>query len=544
LKVYIANRILYILFYFKWKSFWKHAKEIEQIQRKQLQKLITGNRHTLFGITHNFGQITNTTSFQKQVPISDYDDYILYINKITSGQKEILSCDPIKNFSVSSGTASASKLIPNTKTLIKEFDNCLSVWMFDLYHRFPDLLNGRAFWIITPSTKTAQEKPETAFGNDSDYFSWAKKWLVNNIFAIPNDVALYCEGENYYFVLAIFLLSDKNIRLFSLWNPSLLIILFEKILFYKENILISIETGCLLIPEDIDPNKLNKLKPHIIKNKKRAGELRTIFSSNNESVMWSSIWPHLSVISVWDSAWAEKPAMQLKKLFPNVYLQGKGLLATEACVTFPAFNNNTTHQYLPAYTSHFFEFENTTTSEIKFLHQLKPNETYEVIVTTGGGFYRYRLYDLVTCTGFYKNLPLLRFDGKSNLISDLRGEKLNEKHVSQVIQNSLKELSIESPFYFLAPEISENDMHYGLFLETGAINEEELRNKIEAGLCENFHYKHCRMLNQLSTIKIYCLKEEDINKFYATIQQEKTLSTLKQPALRKEIFWKNVFFTQ
>ena len=43
------------------------------------------------------------------------------------------------------------------------------------------------------------------------------------------------------------------------------------------------------------------------------------------------------------------------------------------------------------------------------MDELEIGEDYEVIVTNLSGFYRYRLQDVVRVTGYYNELPLLRF---------------------------------------------------------------------------------------------------------------------------------------
>ena len=52
-----------------------------------------------------------------------------------------------------------------------------------------------------------------------------------------------------------------------------------------------------------------------------------------------------------------------------------------------------------------------------------------MILTTSGGLYRYRLKDIVRVTGFAGSVPLIKFMGKQDKVSDLFGEKLNERFV-------------------------------------------------------------------------------------------------------------------
>jgi hypothetical protein len=542
IKTKIANRILFRLFRSAWRRYWLSAGLQQETQSGYLHQLIKNNANTRFGIRYNFSKIKSVADFQMQVPISDYEQYIEHIEEIKNGEQSVLTFDRVRKFSVSSGTASASKLIPNTKTLMHEFDNCISVWLYDLYKHIPGLLNGKAFWIISPSTQPAisESQIKNGFDNDSEYFSPVKQWLIRNIFAVPDEVAQFCQGENYYFVLGVFLVSEKNLRLISVWNPSVMIILLEKIFLYQNEIFNSLETGRLNLPEPMEAAHIRILEKKLLRNLNRVNELKAIFGGKPISgALWLQVWPELALISAWDSAWAGSSAKQLMELFPGIAFQGKGLLATEACVTFPVYDENMNNRYFPALTSHFFEFEHLETKEIKRLHELEINCRYEVIVTTGGGFYRYRLNDTVKCYEYANGLPLLSFEGKNNLVSDIAGEKLHENHVQQVLQDIFNELKIESTFHFLAPEIAGKPPFYTLFIKTNSkFNQEELQKCLDAGLNKNFHYRHCRVIDQLGEPQVFSMNDNLIDKFYTTIQKGNKLGSFKQISLRKEIFWR------
>jgi len=60
---------------------------------------------------------------------------------------------------------------------------------------------------------------------------------------------------------------------------------------------------------------------------------------------------------------------------------------------------------------------------------------YEVIVTNGGGLWRYRLGDSVECTGHLVATPTLRYLGRAGQVSDLRGEKLCEPFVAEALRS-------------------------------------------------------------------------------------------------------------
>ena len=90
-----------------------YAKNAEQIQRKQLNNLITQAISTEFGKDKQFNKINSAEEFAKRLPIFTYETIQPYIEKMVKGEKDILWKGRVKYFAQSSGTTDAkSKYIP------------------------------------------------------------------------------------------------------------------------------------------------------------------------------------------------------------------------------------------------------------------------------------------------------------------------------------------------------------------------------------------------------------------------------------------------
>ena len=149
-----------------------------------------------------------------------------------------------------------------------------------------------------------------------------------------------------------------------------------------------------------------------------------------------------------------------------------------------------------AVTSHFLEFESLDDGEMRGVHELREGETYAPLLTTRGGLARYRLSDQVRCAGFYARAPLLRFEGRLDRGSDLRGEKLNATFVEAALRQALGEHPAR--FALLAPELTEPPA-YRLFVE-GCGEPQQLAADLELRLCEAMHYRYARELGQLGPV--------------------------------------------
>jgi hypothetical protein len=208
------------------------------------------------------------------------------------------------------------------------------------------------------------------------------------------------------------------------------------------------------------------------------------------------------LISCWADAAAAHYLRELREFFPAVEIQPKGLLATESFVSFPLLGRVAS---VLALRSHFFEFQEANGEACLGAHEVELGQRYRVIVTTGGGLYRYQLGDEIEVAGFEDACPLIRFLGKSNCISDLVGEKLAEPHVRTVLERLFVAHGLSPRFALLAP-VAEPPAHYRLFLQGVGLGEcSGLQTGLEAGLEENPHYRYAVQLKQLGPVEIEVL---------------------------------------
>ena len=290
--------------------------------------------------------------------------------------------------------------------------------------------------------------------------------------------------------------------LISVWSPTFLTQLFRLLWANRESLLNdlaanSTSAGNFLSPVD------------------RSDELRQVFSGTVDvSQCIKVIWPQLAFVSCWADGPSLAHANNLRQYLPGIEIQPKGLLATEAFVSMPLVSCAAPAL---AIRSHFFEFlpmrtaADISTTRPLFAHELVAGDYYHVIVTTGGGLYRYQLHDTVEVVGFKGEVPLLRFVGKTDDVSDVVGEKLAAAQVEAVLQTAFRELQLRPTFAQLRVDesfppryvlqISESEL-----LENSAL-QTRLRNAVEAGLHANSGYKYARAVGQLQPLAIELLNQ-------------------------------------
>jgi len=84
-------------------------------QKKIFELLVKSAKNTQFGKDHGFSKINSYSDFKKKVPIRNYEGISDYIEKIKSGEKDVLWPNTPIYFCKTSGTTSGVKYIPISK---------------------------------------------------------------------------------------------------------------------------------------------------------------------------------------------------------------------------------------------------------------------------------------------------------------------------------------------------------------------------------------------------------------------------------------------
>lgn len=89
---------------------WDRAlRNLEDVQTKQLRRILDHSKNTTFGRRHGFGDIRTWEQYAARVPIGDYDSHAPAFEAMRTGETGILVPEKIKYFGNSSGSSSKGK---------------------------------------------------------------------------------------------------------------------------------------------------------------------------------------------------------------------------------------------------------------------------------------------------------------------------------------------------------------------------------------------------------------------------------------------------
>ncbi|GGH22875.1 GH3 auxin-responsive promoter family protein [Sphingobacterium alkalisoli] len=145
--------------------FMKHPHDV---QEEWFQSLISTAEATEWGKKYDYKSILTPEEFRQRVPIQDYDDIKVYVDRMIKGEQNILWPSDIKWFAKSSGTTSdRSKFIPVSMEALEECHYQGGKDMLSIYcHNRPEnkLFTGKTV-VIGGSSQISNFSPDSYSGD-------------------------------------------------------------------------------------------------------------------------------------------------------------------------------------------------------------------------------------------------------------------------------------------------------------------------------------------------------------------------------------------
>ncbi len=334
--------------------------------------------------------------------------------------QDLSLCGEVTMTETTSGSSGPAKEVPYNRALLAAFSRAFVLQAHDLVRHVP-FETGRTWMLVTPPASGSTT-------DDRHYLSGWVRWLAWPYLLAPSGSAVDWQER-----VVLALLRARNLEVMSAWSPSLVHVLLDVV--------------------------------------------ESLGVSPREA------WPALKVVSVWADGTAQLEAERLEERL-GVWVQGKGLLATECPMTVPMVGVD---GGVPLVEDTLIELLGDD-GVLRGLHEVSQGE-HELVVSTVGGLRRYRIGDRVQVVGRRGATPTLRLVGRAG-VSDLAGEKLAEPWAEAV----LARFGVRG---VLAPRA--DGRGYELWAE---LVTDGLALALDAALCEAHHYGLARALGQLEQVRV------------------------------------------
>jgi len=478
-------------------------------QRQTLSRILELNAESYFSRRRGLNGSTSVYDFRRRMQISDFETIRDEIEELKRGNHQALlgNRNRLLMFALSSGTTSQAKYIPITTKFLSDYRRGWQVWGIHAMdsHRslhFSDIVQ------LSSNHDQFRTSGGTPCGNISGLVGAMQNRAVRTMYAVPNAVSRISDSCSKGYAALRCAMGNAHVGLVMTANPSTLIQLSKAAHLHQNELIRDIHNGTLSSNFEIAPQIRQQLRWGIgSPNRERAQELELI-AARTGTLRPCDVWPKLGMVAVWTGGSVGAYMEPMRRYLGDVPIRDHGLSASEGRMTIPLSDGTSTG--VLDISSHFFEFipeEEYETSQPTILeaHELNEGRNYFILLTTVSGLYRYDIRDVVRCTGFVGDTPLLEFLHKGANIASITGEKLSESQVVSAVRGGLNRLKLELQHFTLSP-IWGDPPRYRLHFEYGDLptgdTHQQLATHVDAELQEsNVEYREKRLSERLGPLE-------------------------------------------
>ena len=486
-----------------------------EVQAALLRGILAHQKNTVFGRDHRFDAIHTVEDYRRQVPAAGYDYVEPYMARVLRGETNALLADArIHMFALTSGTTATRKYIPVTDQYLDDYKRGWNIWGLKAFRDHREMVFRP---IVQMSGDWAESRTETGVpcGAVTGLTASMQKRIVRWMYSVPAPVGLIKDAASKYYV-ALRLSLPKMVGMVIAANPSTLINMARTGDQEKEALLRDLADGTLDPRFDIPAEVRAALRPRLTKHPERVRELEAIIARTG-TMLPRDYWAPHCLLGNWTGGSMGAFLRHYPRYFGDLPVRDVGLIASEGRMTIPL--SDATPAGVLDITSHFFEFipedeGDSPQPTVLQAHELTEGRHYYILPTTAFGLYRYHIRDVVRVAGFHNKTPLIEFLSKGAHFANLTGEKLSEYHVTQAMQDVLRQVDMTLTSYSLAPcwpgESDELTPYYGLFVERQDVATIDqgmrLAQVLDRKLCElNVEYAAKRESLRLGAVRLQLL---------------------------------------
>ena len=314
-----------------WHSLERMTRDPELMQRELLRRVIADNKDTAFGRKHGFGRIATPLDYQDALPISDYEAFRPWIDRMRNGERDVLTADNPYMFAITSGTTGQPKLIPVNRSAAFNTMRLSAMWLYRCLRDHPATLDHKALVIVSPAVE-GYTPGGIPIGSASGYIYQSASWVIRRNYAVPYPVFTVKDFETKYYAIMRFAV-ERRVSFIGTPNPSTILRLVTIANSQRDQLIKDLWDGTIARDLDIPSEVRKEIEARSRPNPKRAKELERIVATTG-ALRPMDYWPELRVVGCWKGGSVGVTAEQLRPWFhPKTAIRDIGYLSSEAQVT-------------------------------------------------------------------------------------------------------------------------------------------------------------------------------------------------------------------
>lgn len=495
-------------------NFNKDTEKSYKVNERVLLKILKKNCKSEIGTKYNFKSISCIKDFKERFPITNYDFYEEYIEKMVKGEENILFSEKIEYFGHTSGTTGKQKLIPTTKNSRLIASKYMAILLNRFaYDNFKNKWNCERGLMVSDIVTTTYTEGGTPICSATSGGMKGIKNIIKYFYTSPIEVMEIKDKDSANYLHLLFALNERNLSYISGAFISNILDLFRILEDNYKDLIGDIRKGRINKKINLDDNIRKKLNEYLEPNAARADELEREFSKGFKGII-KNIWPNIMYISTVTGGNFSIYDDKVNYYTDHLPIYSPVYAATEGTIGINPYIKNVRYVVIPDTVFYeFIPFEEIDKDNPKTLliNELKVGEKYEIVVTNYAGLYRYRLGDVVKVVNYYNNSPEIEFLFRKNQVLNMVSEKTNEEHLTNAIRSCMNNFNLSLVDYTTKPDNSITPGRYvfycefkeNLFYEKVKSLEKQLDKELRKS---NLAYDRARNNRKLDDIKIIVLK--------------------------------------
>jgi hypothetical protein len=270
-----------------------------EVQKKLLLDLLQEHKDTEYGRKYGFADIHSIEEYRQRVPLTEYSDYVSYIDRMTENCEEnLISVQKPVWYNKTSGTAGAPKKIPYSQ----KTRDCFSRYSLGyqsgfLYRNLKErYFGGRWLNLIRCGGDLVRLPDGVPYGplSEASLRPYVDRW--KHIFSTPVEATFSPKGTDVRYLNARFGLCDKELNNINCTFTGFLLDFCRYIEKNWRLLVDDIEKGVISESVELPDEIREKLIAQLAPMPERAAELRTIFEEGFETPFIPKVWPELSYV--------------------------------------------------------------------------------------------------------------------------------------------------------------------------------------------------------------------------------------------------------
>lgn len=434
------------------KRFEAATRDAAGVQLRKLMEIVRRNEETEYGKEYAFRAVTDFKSWQTAVPVVTYDDISDRVDRVTRGEKNILTAEDPVMFARTSGTTGDAKYVPVTPTCQgRDHSDQMRTWFHHASQAHPRIFSGKVCSLVSPAVE-GYAPSGVPYGSTSGHIYKNLPGVVRSTYLVPYEVfELEDYVSKYYIIMRLGI--GANVTFVATANPSSIVKMCEMANEHSEDLLRDLHDGTLKADLPISPELRSLVERRLKKNPGAARRLTEARERRTGLLLPADYWPHLDLIGCWKGGTVGSYLDKFPGWFDPegnraVPVRDWGYLSSEARGSIPITDQGSGG--VLTISTNVYEFvevndleanpDNRKAWNFLTVEQLEVGKEYYIFFTTTGGLYRYDINDVIEVVDWYNTAPVIVFRRKGRGMTSITGEKVSVNQVIDAIEKTAKEM--------------------------------------------------------------------------------------------------------